>query len=697
LSLAGARVVEVENSLFFSLYDCMLIGGGVSDLGGIIACRGLTLNTRIYDNLILGMIGIRYEGSDNQRLNLHINVRIEKNIMFVLENSLLQNRDAGILGLDMVDNLMMGISLNLLSKAFFPDTLFKAVEKEKIHDPQGLEEAKSARKKGLEFESIKHGNTTPAYSLNNHLKLESSEVKIKKGKLVTVAFPTGKPVVNLSGALIDANFTDNILIGKAGVLVRMALEFKIDNNMIIVQQQGIEIGIFEGLAVKDNYVMAGTTAVKCNGQISMNLSLENNRFACQANGVEFMEGKEQKFQIVLNVQLSNNWISARQIGISMNNPGILLQDFTAIDNTINESEKAGIVINVLDENQFLEKDIANFQRVIQRNSISVKGAGIILNASDSKILDNEINIKHYPDQDFKNRGIMLLATNGTIANNTIHGTVNIKEKIFSYGGIYLDVGQEYASTKYHEIDIHNNKIIGGKSNGIEIASNINGLVIEENQIAGINLRIKGNHINDCHQLAGNKEIWWWKYAGIVLTNTQKTQILGNIICDNGSSLEQEGTFVSAFYAERIIEISISDNQFLNNEVLGMPNEQAAIHVQFGNLFGNSDIQITNNLIKSTLSPAIIIGNYRCYLWACFALDNKAVITGNHFESSLDGPIVELQINHCIFASNYVDCQGSDNPSVTLGFGSYMMANGNVISGPITGAGYSQQIINNLVF
>lgn len=717
LSLTGARVIEVENSLFFSLYDCMLIGGGVSDLGGIITCQGLTINTRIYDNIILGMIGIRYDGVVEQSLNLHINVRIEKNIMFVLENSLFQDYDAGILGIDMIDNLMLGISLDLISKAFFPEALFKVVEKEKNHDPEGIKEAKIARKKGVRFESIANGNTSPANSLSKHLKLESSEVKIKKGKLVAGAFPTGKPVVNLSGALIDANFTDNILIGKAGVLVHMALESKIDNNMIIVQQQGVEVGLFEGLAIKDNYVMAGTTAIKCNGLIAMNLSLENNRIACQANGVEFIESKEQNFQLALNIQIRNNWISAKQIGISMNNPGIFLQDFTAIDNTINESEVAGIVINVLDENQFLEKDIANFQRVIQRNSISVKGVGIALNASDSKIIDNEININNNPNQEFKNRGIMLLATNGTIANNNIHGIVNIKEKMYSYGGIFLNAGKEYDSTKYHEIDIHNNKIIGGRGNGIEIVSNISGLVIEENQIAGMglngvavkqdvrfvnNLRIKGNHINDCLQLAGDKEFLWWQYAGIVLSNTHKTQIIGNLICDNGISKKKDGPAISAFYAERISEINISDNHFINNGNPKTASTQAVIHIPIedNNINRiNSDIQISNNLIKSLQSPALILGNYSNIIEdgeeVVAATDKKAVITSNHFESNNRGPIVELHISHCVFSSNYVSCL--PKISVSLGYGWFVMANGNVISDPITGAGYEQHQVNNLEF
>lgn len=718
VSLAGARVVEVENSLFFSVYNCMLIGGGTSDLGGIVTCRGLIINSKIFDNLILGMIGIRYGGVVEQGLNLHINVRIERNIVFVLENGLLQDHDAGILGFDMVDNLMLGISLKLLSKAFFPETLFKVVEKEKIHDSQKLAEAKSARKTGVTFESLMQGDKDAAFSLNYHLKAESAEVKMEHNKIAGGTLNTGKPVVQLLDVLADANFTDNILIGKAGVYAEAVFESKIDNNVIIVGQQGMEIGNIEGLIVNDNIVISGTTAVKCNGQLAMNLTLENNRFASQVCGIAFSEAGERGFQVVLNIQISNNWLTARQIGIALNNPGILLRDFTAVDNTIINSENFGILINVFDENQFLPEDAKNFQRVIQRNSISVKGAGIKINVSNSKILDNDINIEHDPALKFNNsRGIMLLAGNAMIANNTIHGVVNVKDNRFSFGGIYLEVGIEFTSTKYHQTDIHNNKILGGRQNGIEIASGVDGLVIEENQIAGMglngiavrdevpmvsNLRIKGNRITDCHRLLGAEK--WWQHAAIVLTRTRKVQISGNVICENGRQIAHKEIGVGGLYAEQIQEINISNNHFIDNGVENFSNSQAVILIpeMAGN--SNSDIQIENNLIKGSYSPALKIGNFNCtkfnfgniiFLF-CIALDNKAIITGNHFESVIEGPSVLLNINRCLFTNNYVEGKGGDS-SVDLGFGWYEKASGNVISAPITGSGSFQVISDNLEF
>jgi len=716
LSISGARVVEVENSLFFSIFNCMLVGAGTSDLGGVVTCQGLTINTRIADNLILGMIGVRYDSVVEQNLNIHVNARIERNITFVLENSLLQVNDAGIIGLDVLENLMMGISLNLMSKTFFPETLFKSVEEKQIHDSKDIEQAKLVRKKGEEFDSIRKGNTQPVFNLNNDLKTESVEIKAKREIVSAVALPTGKPVVSLSEALVDANFTDNILIGKAGISMGYVVESKIDSNLIITQLAGISCGVFEGLTIKENFVSSGTAAIACTGQVAMSLSLENNRLVGQTNGVEFSEGREPEIQVVWNAQINNNWITAKQSGISINNEGIILQDLTVTDNTFIECQKAGIFINAFDENQYTEKDDLNFQRVIQRNSINVKGMGIVVNISDTKILDNDITLNHEPNLGIKDSyGVVLLAGNSIIANNSIHAMVDVEQEKLSRGGVFLALQKELSSTQYHHIAIKDNKITGGIGNGVEIASDITGLEIRGNQIEsmGLNgiaaqdqvssvndLHITGNHIHHCHQLAG-KYIQWWAYGGIVLTATHNAQITDNIITDNGNALNHQTTFISAFYAERINNISISNNQFINNEVPGILNQQAVIHIPIVESLSdtNSDIRINNNLVKSTLSPSLNLGHFVCFnlldIRICFGIDNKVVITANHFESDIAGPIVNLQASQCVLSDNYISSD-PDN-SASLGFGIAVMANGNVVSDPITGAGFNQQIINTLEF
>ncbi len=712
----GSRAVEVENTLFFNLQHCVLFCGGSSDLNGVVTIRGLTLNTHMEDNLLLGISGIYYAEDPEQQLNLHLNARMERNIAFVLQSGLAQDGSASIIGLDFVDNLMLGFNLALLAKAFFPEALFSAAEEEELFDREEMARAREARREGASYETIDKRNPGPARELEHYLRNESAAAKAEGATIVAPQFQSTSPIVNLTGAVLDANCTDNLLMGAAGIFIRMGLELNVETNVLMATSHGLIMQMVEGAMVRDNMITAGSIGVYCAGSICLNLAVENNRLVAGTDGIAFAPAKEVPVQLVWNFLAGNNLINAKYRGIVLFNPGIILQDLTLVDNTLLSSELHGIYIGVFDENQFQASDQISLQRVIQRNSISTKGNGIVLDVSDSRVLDNEVNINHLQEVESPDSwGIALVATNGVIAGNTIQGRVQEENEVYSQGGIFLAPRKAYASTRLHQVEVRQNQIIGGIGNGIEIANTLPGLVIEQNQIShmglnGIatregltsleNLRVKDNTIHDCLQQVGASQSWW-AYAGIVLTTIREAQICGNTIRDNGNNINQAETYVSAIYAEHLYDTLISGNLCLNNQTQADSSPQAAIHIPLGNLFGNNNIQILNNRVHNTATPLLELGGFICLLLndilLCSATDGNTLISGNHFESALEGPVVNLHLSQSAFSNNYVSCNGVEGSSVNLGYGWNVLATGNVVALPITGSGLNQQIISNLEF
>jgi hypothetical protein len=717
IAMEAARVVQVENTLLFRLFNCMLVGGGTSDLGGVVTCLGLSIDARIEDNLLMGMIGIRLDGAEGQKLNLHMNTRVERNILFVLETGLLKRAAVLQWGLDVIDNMMLGISLDLIGKAFFPQNLATYAEKNKLHDAKTIADARKGKKKDVSFAALKDRNEAPAYALHSSLKTKAAVVKVDASGMVAVDLPSAKPLLDLHGMVADGTISDNLLIGKAGMYVFSSIEMVVNSNIILAQSQGAEFGTLEGLTLRDNSIKAGLAALQFTGQVVLNLEVENNRLVSDTNGVEFLEGKEDNIQAVANAYFGNNWIVAKQTGISLNNLGIVLMDFTVVDNSIRGCETWGILINVLDENQFQEVDEIALQRVIQRNLISVSGGGLILNVSDCKVLENDITIDSPAGRINFSRGIVLMATNGVLEGNTIQARVNAAQKRDSYGGIYIYADNPLASTRLHRIEVRNNQIIGGKQHGIEIGSDLKGLVIEHNQIAGMGLcgitaqeqvlkveelYIRDNHIRDCLQSAGATE-QWWTYGGIVLPNVINAQISGNIIRDNGLQMPQ-GSAHSAIFLEYAQQLALTGNQLLNNgpQGEGEPNGQAAIHIptiRSTELY-STDIQICRNQVKSGNGPSLILGDVWVIHLSQFTLyfptSSRTQIAGNQFDSTMPGPVVRVESSQCQFSDNHVNCGPADS-SVFLGHGWQIVATSNLLSDPFLFLGSVWIDSNNLIY
>lgn len=741
-SKGGAKVVEVENCLFFTLHDCLLIGDGTNNHNGVVTCQGLTINTSIYDNLMLGRIGIRYDSVVEQGLSLHLNPRMVRNIAFVLEHGIFQAEGTVMVGVDIDDNLLLGISRNFLTQSFFPKALFGMAMEKGLYRKEDL--PAGPQKEGPAFERVGRTNTEAATSLESYMKVSASEAKLRKAKLsfveagsVATAVDVERTlghIIQLEGTVVDVNITDNIIFGRAGILTNTAIECSIDKNIVLAQQEGIELGLFEGVTIDNNFVVSGQHGIVFFGQIALGFTVTNNRITTPRTGI-ITTGKrgDAKFQMAYNFQIDKNIINASEVGIKLDSQALFLMDLTIVDNSITSTQAGIVVIGLTSLQQLAVLERRNsIQRVIHRNSISSKGVGILLQVPQFEILDNVINIQDAGQQQ-SNRtwGIELRSHKCSMVNNVIRAVVNVPQQNSPRGGIYLVPDARITGGEQHGIEIVRNTIIGGVQNGIEIASNIDGLVIEGNEIANMvlngiavqegvqfvhNLRIAGNHIHDCFTpLPTDQGPSWWRNAAIVLTSTRKAQIIGNRIVNNARNVSEAAKVDSygAFYAEQVNEIQILDNLFTDNWVADQRvSRHAVIHVpirfysQFSpNLPLNADIQVSNNIVKGSNTRALEIGNFIVFVINVppfgnfvqhWGLDRNAVIGNNNFETILSGPIVYLQINQCIFSNNFIGCNPT-NSSVLLGYGSNVMANGNVVSDPITGAGINQQIINTLQF
>ncbi len=721
------RAIVSETSNFIHINNCVVIATGIYDLAGAITFLGNSLNTEIRDCIIAGMIGIRYQNLGKNDTAVHTSVRIEQNSVFALENAILQTVNASSMGLIVQDNLLLGFGLRTISKSFFPQSFFNFAEKKTLYNSDSLKKAKTIRKKGISFEKTTASNVTPLFQLTSHLKTEAATAKLNKGNMTASQFPTGDPVINLKQGALDANILNNYIIGKIGIFSELLLESTIERNWIMASQEGIALGSFEGVTIDDNFIYSGESGIQCIRQLATNFTISNNRFSSGTNGIEFLESGNrsrqpsvnvQISQLVMNAQISQNSISAKKCGIKLHNPEILVYDFTAFDNSISNCDEFGITLIGLDENQFLGKDIASYQRIVQRNSIQVKGAGIVMGVADAKILDNDITIRYdLAGQLNISYGIIVRSENCTVANNSVHGTVDPKNNMTSKGGIFINVPLSHTrDPRNKKVVVKTNRLSGGIGNGIEIGNNIDDLIIESNLIynMGLNgiavdskvintnsLLISNNKIRRCNKLVGTGGIWW-KYAGIVLKSGEKIQILGNEICENGRDITNLDFHIGGIYAEQVREVIIANNQFVDNGILS-PNilrSEAVIQIPAVpiNYYGNEDVKITDNIVKGSRAPALFLGGeFFCYFRFCIGRDNKTVITGNHFESLIPGTTVELQSNYCVFSNNYVESPDSPNTdAVDLGYGWYVTALGNVSSAPISG-GFFREIEHNIIY
>ncbi len=719
LNFAGDAGILVNNSISFHLQDCMLMCANVSSLSGAVNVNGYAPGCRITDNFIYGKNSILFGGID-QKLTQQNNIRIERNILAALDFGIIQLDTVHALDMEIIDNMITGIPKGMITQSFLPESWLIAIEEKGLYSNRELERIKKERKKGDNaFAAIQRGDTQTIYRLNQYIKTEAEIIRGRNREIEGKDLPTTGAAIGLFGTSIDVNILDNILVGSTGCYLSNCVESTVHSNMIGATQKGVELGDAFGIDINNNTISTDNDGIHCSGTSIENLSIISNRIISQLRyGISLLDDEiEDTSQLISNLHIQNNSIEAEIRGISIVNSGILLLDFSAVDNTITRSQQIGIALQSSDETDYKGTNEALYQRVIQRNSINVNGSGIFTLTSNCKILDNDIISTGKQESEYESSGIGVGAGNCIIANNVIRGIIDPEEGIYASGGIVLL--PYYDSLR--QIEIRNNEILGGTSNGISIQFDIDGLTVQENHITGMglngiavssytstvnNLTIKDNLITNCLQLVGSTESWW-KYAGIVLTKTTNTQITGNIIRDNGSTLNVDRVNISALYAEQLERINISDNQFINNEVPGRPNQQAVIHIPISNTdeIVHSDINITNNFVKGSASKSLILGSYICSDFdppICYANIHKAVITGNHFEASYDpevgplGPIVQLQMSVCMFASNFVGCRADSISGVSIGYGWYVMANANIVSSPITGAGgIQQQIVNNI--
>ena len=423
----------------------------------------------------------------------------------------------------------------------------------------------------------------------------------------------------------------------------------------------------------------------------------------------------------MNCQLSLNFITATNNGIKILNPAVFIYDFTAYDNSILGSTGYGIVLIGLDENLFLAEDNTSFQRVIQRNSVQVKGAGIVTGVSDSRIIDNDITISFQQEEQNTNLsyGIGLLASNCTAESNSVQGKVDIQNKILSKGGIliYMPPAEKQTASTI----VKRNRIYGGIGNGVEIASQIdnlvnintsiddlsidgnlirnmglNGIAVQEGILTTDNISITNNKIRQCNVYSGNIASWW-KYAGIVLKSGENIKITGNEISGNGVNIEDSKIQSGGIYAEQVIDLLISGNQIINNGNVKIPSAQAVILIPSKPGEGNKDIKIVDNVVKGSAAPSLYTGGNTVIVTIIegkritVGTDSKTIVTGNHFESLINDDnfeVVELYSQRCIFSNNYVE-GGKNSLAANLIYCLYMTAIGNVTGREI----YCQPIPN----
>ncbi len=704
----GTSVVHSTNSQFVHINNCVMMAGGTSDNAGTVVFQGVSVGSTLEKNLIAGIVGVRFEPLGN--IKNHFAARIEQNTIFALQTAIFQN--APLTGFIVKDNLLLGFSTGSLSKTFFPEAFVQFAAKNSMLDKSTISKVKKVQSGKIGFESLTASNTTPVFEFVDNLRAEATIARVSVEEASVAMVGMALPVINLLEFVLDANLLNNTILGRIGIHAAILTESAIERNVIVGSETGISLQSFEGVTIDDNVLTVGSAGVQCQGPLSTNLTVSNNRFLGGTHGFQFLS-EGGIFNLIANVQFSQNSITVTKTGIEIDTPASLIYDFTAFDNSIIGCSDYGIILRGLDENLFLSD--ASFQRVIQRNSIQVQGVGILVAVTDAKIIDNHITINSIPNTNEETYGIKMLANDCTASNNSVHGVVNPGKNILSQGGIYISHNQV---PLIRRTVVSANRISGGAGNGIEIDSDFDNVMIDNNMIYDMNLN--GIAVSDIVQntnnlMISNNKIFrcnrdnetgmkWWQNAGIVLKSGEKIQIIGNEICENGRQ-GITGFQVGGIYAEEVTELMIANNHLIDNgPATGDPtgvDVQAVIHIPAAPGVGNEDVKIVNNLIKGSHARALFLGGeFVCislgFFTICFGLDEKTVITGNHFESLVTGPAVELQSNLCVFSNNYVECLDSSS-SVDLGLGWFVTAIGNVVDEPIGGGGLQVVIEHNVIF
>jgi len=558
-------------------------------------------------------------------------------------------------------------------------------------------------------------------------------------------------------AAANSTFAENIVTaGQDAILLNTADGLSICSNRIAAERRGISatsvsnsmfnentitagadavlLNTVDGLSVGGNGIVAGKNGICSLGRVSTSISLKNNRIQAEVNGIEFTSLRSGSMHRLDNVEVKSNTIKSSRSGISVDNPSVFFANFAVCDNSITGCKHYGIILRGLVWIIRPGDDAPGWYTLIQRNLIEAACAGIKTNADRANVCGNNIRVAYegHPEKAGDSFGIIIEANHCTIADNFVHGIVDPDKKIFSRGGILINI------EPVDEIDslaiIDSNRIQGGIGNGVEIASNLDGGRIDTNKISDMNLNgvavaetvthvhnlsISNNDISNCLGLTIDS-VKWWCYAGIVLSNCAKTQILGNSIYDNGRNITDPDVEVGGIFVDLAQYLTIADNKIIDNGPSLQPKEtalttvtiaaqpsrmmnQAMIHIPgHPSDRSNDHVTLTGNTVKGSYAPALILGLY----WKYYDYEGKkklryacglnAVVSGNSFESTRHNvdspPTVQLQCNLCVFSNNLVTSRFG---SVDIGFGWFMTVIGNVTAAPITGAGLYQELAHNL--
>jgi hypothetical protein len=423
---------------------------------------------------------------------------------------------------------------------------------------------------------------------------------------------------------IEATFDANEILAFIGFLSLFAIDVRVANSLIAGLLIGyLQFGIVIDFVCEGNFWLGFLGVVflpfglffdKAGSALATGLQNANiasngaNTMSSAQNAAETSVGALRSFGLATTVKIHRNDFFTFLFGVAKFEQ-FISADFSIIDNSFALCNDTAIFLaaqlgNAIERKpsplEILISKFFNPRHLIQSNSFAVTGTAIDTSCPQTLIRDNSISCPI--------TAVNLNAPNCDALNNTLVGDPTQT----SASSALLQV--QYQA---NNVAIRGNRISNGPCNAILLVSDASGVVIDDNQIIGMNqngitsadsvgsfnqLSISRNSISACS--CGAAGGTFWQGGAIVLPELSDVRIIGNSIFDNLTSAATVDS--QAIYLSVVTGADISQNLITGNFTTApaTPAQTGSIYVPI--LAG--EILIHGNRIRGNGGLAVYLFN-----------------------------------------------------------------------------------------
>lgn len=491
-----------------------------------------------------------------------------------------------------------------------------------------------------QFHASAEGNSFGGYATGDGIFIQNADNALVDGNFIYGMNDDGIHAVEVSNLSVTNNaITDFTGNGDEGIAIAYASgTTTVDGNFVTgSRRDGIQLNTVEGTSnVTNNYIVhsgnAGISLVNVNGETVV----DDNKIGWADEGIDIVNSANILIGDTDGENDSGNIIHHAKTGIKIGgSDGLTIEDNNIF--IVGDGISSGTSDNLY----------------IKDNAIEAINRGIVLNSlnyASAHILDNSI----------LSGGDGILATGGmTGAYLNISGDTTGNTIMAGGDGIRVEGGVDQST-----VDVKNNYLISGYSDGVEVEGNLSGgsviTIADNSKITslfgdGVDVTNTGVSGESSVFVQGNK-IYYTGDNGVEIDNVDGVSVYGNLVyLPDGNGVAVTNSDNAAIQSNIIVGagangifLASSDNAAISGNDIAW-SDVDGIHVEDAN--GTS---ITDNSISYSLGDGIDVSGGSQYLISA----NNIIGTGDNGveasdveELNIAGNVIGLTGNDGIFVEN----------------------------------------------